>query len=180
VGPVRIPQKVCQDTLCQTCVFASAGICESRSEFRCIWGMKHQHTVFHARVGRVHFAEKARLDTLCETCDFASGWIYRSHSATRARNAKHHFSCSGGTGTNSTKKHVGALYAKLVFLHPVGSVGHVVHSGVYRARNVEALFFLLRWDQNGFHKKAHRDTLHRTCDFASGGICGSRSAFRCT
>jgi hypothetical protein len=28
------------------------------------------------------------------------------------------------------KKHVGTRYAKLVFLHIVGSGGHVVHSGV--------------------------------------------------
>jgi hypothetical protein len=28
------------------------------------------------------------------------------------------------------KKHVGTRYSKLVFLHPVGSAGHVMHSGV--------------------------------------------------
>jgi hypothetical protein len=28
------------------------------------------------------------------------------------------------------KKHNGTRYAKLVFLHPVGSAGHVVHSSV--------------------------------------------------
>jgi hypothetical protein len=42
----------------------------------------------------------------------------------------HYFSCSGGTGTNFTKKLVGTHYAKLVFLHPLGSAGHVAYSGV--------------------------------------------------
>jgi hypothetical protein len=39
-----------------------------------------------------------------------------------------------------------------VFLHPVGSAGHVVHSGASRVRNVEKLFFLLGWDWYGFRK----------------------------
>jgi hypothetical protein len=37
------------------------------------------------------------------------------------------------------KKHVGAHYVKLVFLHPVGFVGS--------AGDVDALFFMLRWDK---------------------------------
>jgi hypothetical protein len=32
-------------------------------------------------------------------------------------------------------------------------MGHVVHSGVSRPRNVEALFFMLLWDRYGLHKK---------------------------
>jgi hypothetical protein len=39
-----------------------------------------------------------------------------------------------------------------MFLLPVGSTGHVVHSGAFGARNVDTLFFMLRWDQNGYDK----------------------------
>jgi hypothetical protein len=38
------------------------------------------------------------------------------------------------------KKRAGTHYAELVFLHPVGSAGHVVHFGVFEARNVDPLF----------------------------------------
>jgi hypothetical protein len=45
-----------------------------------------------------------------------------------------YFSCSGG-------------------LHLVRSAGHVVHSGASNERNINALFFMLRWAQSSFHKK---------------------------
>jgi hypothetical protein len=51
------------------------------------------------------------------------------------------------------KKHFRTRYAKLHFLHPVGSAGHIVHFGASRARNVDPLFFMLRWDQYGLDKK---------------------------
>jgi hypothetical protein len=51
------------------------------------------------------------------------------------------------------QKHVRKPYAELVFLHPVVSVGHIVNSCASGARNVGALFFVLRWDSCGVHKK---------------------------
>jgi hypothetical protein len=49
-------------------------------------------------------------------------------------------------------------YAKLVFLHLMGYVDHVVHSGASGARNGGALFLMLGWDQYRFDKK--RDGIH--------------------
>jgi hypothetical protein len=36
-------------------------------------------------------------------------------------------------------------YTELVFFHPMGSTCHVVHSGVSRVQNIDALFFNPGW-----------------------------------
>jgi hypothetical protein len=75
----------------------------------------------------------------------------------------HYFSCSGGPGTH---------YAELVFLHLAGFGGHVVHSGAPGARNVETLFFILRWNRHEIHKKRVRTSYAKTEFLHPVGIVG--------
>jgi hypothetical protein len=51
------------------------------------------------------------------------------------------------------KKHIGTRYTDFVFFQMVGYVRHVVHSGMSRPQNIDALFFMLGWAQGSFHKK---------------------------
>jgi hypothetical protein len=54
------------------------------------------------------------------------------------------------------KKLARTHYSKLVLLHSVGSMGHVVHFGAPGAQTVDARFFIIGWDRYGLHKKRAR------------------------
>jgi hypothetical protein len=136
---------------------------------------------FHARVGLIQVQQKSHRDTSCRTYIFASSGICGPHSAFRCvRGVKHRptiFYARVGPVWVPQKVH-GTRYVEHVFLHPEGSVGHVVQSSASRVQNMDALFFMLGWSDTKL-TKACRDTLRQPCIFAFSGICGSHSAFRC-
>jgi hypothetical protein len=72
----------------------------------------------------------------------------------------------------------------LCFLHPVGSAGHVVHSDASGARNVDAQFCMLGWDQDGVHEKHTRtcyaelvffNPMESTCNVVHFGASRARN-----
>jgi hypothetical protein len=68
--------------------------------------------------------------------------------------------------------------AKCVFLHPVGSTGHVVH---FMRPGPEMLthYFLCSGGTGRIPEKARWETLHKTCFFQCSGFYGSCCAFVC-
>jgi hypothetical protein len=97
-------------------------------------------------VGPLQIQKKVRREMLRRTCTSASNWICESHSTfLRVQGAihRHTIFMLGWDQYRFYKKCIGTRYAELVFLHPVGSAGHIVHFGASGARNIDALFFML-------------------------------------
>jgi hypothetical protein len=66
----------------------------------------------------------------------------------------HYFFMLGWDRYGYDKKRVGTHYAVLVFLLPVGSACHILHSGLSDMPNVDAVFFMLGWPRTVSIKSA--------------------------
>jgi hypothetical protein len=84
---------------------------------------------------------------------------YVVHSgASEAQNIDALFFLLGWDWYGFHKKRTEACYTKLVFLHPVGSAGHVLHSCIWGAKRRHTIF-PSRVGQVWFPLKAYWDTL---------------------
>jgi hypothetical protein len=61
------------------------------------------------------------------------------------------------------KKRSGTHYTKLVFLHPLRSVAHVVYSSAFGTQNVNALFFIIGWPIVVSVKSTSRHVMPNLC-----------------
>jgi hypothetical protein len=78
---VQMAQNASLDTYTELVFLDSVGSAGHVLHWRCIRGMKRQHTIFHARIGLVQFPQNAHQETLRRPCVFTSGGIYGSLSA---------------------------------------------------------------------------------------------------
>jgi hypothetical protein len=67
------------------------------------------------------------------------------YSASKVQTVDAIFFMPGWARCGSHKKCVEIGYVEIVFLHLMRSVGHIVDSAMFEARNVDTLFFIPEW-----------------------------------
>jgi hypothetical protein len=72
---------------------------------------------------------------------------------TGRQTSTYHSSCSGRTGSDSSKSTLGHVTPNVCFCIPLDlRTDHVVRFGASGLQNVDAQFLMLGWDRYGFHK----------------------------
>jgi hypothetical protein len=107
----------------------------------------------------------------------STGHVVHS-GASGARNVDAIFFMLGWDRYGFDKMLARTRYTKLVFLHPVGSVGHLVHS-VCPGGETSKHYISCSGGPGAVSIKSAPGTLCRTCVFASGWIYESHGAFQC-
>jgi hypothetical protein len=94
--------------------------------------MRRRCIIFHARVAQCGFHKKHTGKRYAELVSLylvgSVGHVVHIGSS-GAQNVDLLFSCSSGTGIDSTKTTSGHVMLKMCFLHPEGFAGHAVHFG---------------------------------------------------
>jgi hypothetical protein len=112
-------------------------------------------------------------------CGAASETSAVVHSgASRVQNVIALFFMVGWDWYGFNKKRARTSYTQLLFFNSRGSVGHVVHSGASGRIMLRHYFSCSGGPSAVFIKSALGHVTPNLC-FASYGICGSRSPFRC-
>jgi hypothetical protein len=173
--PVRIQQKARWDTLRQTCIFASGGICVSRRALWCVRGVKRRHIIFmlgwarcsfHEKCTGTHYAELMILHPM----GFAGHVVHSV--AFGLQNIDALFFMLGWGQYGFHEKRVGTRYVKFVFFSSSGICGSRSAFRCVQGTKCRRTIFKSR-----VRLIPHRDMLRRICVFASSGICGSCTAF---
>jgi hypothetical protein len=95
-----------------------------------------------------------------------SGGICESLSAfwcVRGSKCRLTFSMLGWARCGFHKKHTRTRYVELMFLHPVGSAGHLVHFGACGPRKVDAIVFIVGWASIDSTRSAPQHLMRNLC-----------------